>query len=390
MSDDQRPLRHLLWVYPGSLTEALDSATWLETTRELRQQGWQVTLIAVGPAGIQVIGGVEVLGVPKPDLYLVRQLVYHVGVLRQVATSWPGLDLILFHQMSAPWLLPLRLMRRLTGKQQPLLVMDTRTLFMYLSTRKDRLRAWFYRAVHRLANRWADGQTAITWRMAEAVGIPSEKLWGVWPSGVNLDRFAPAQTARQWPLAGEPIRLVYAGALYRERNLLPLCQAVERANALGMAYVFSLVGDGPERSTLEEFAAETDGRVQVLPRVPHEEIPGLLAQMHVGVLPFTDEVKFQVSSPIKLFEYLAAGLPILATRIACHTDVMEGGTYVLWAEDGSVEGLLMALRLAWEARASLGRMGHEAAAVAEGWTWHEAARKLGACLEIGLGRQPSL
>ena len=40
---------------------------------------------------------------------------------------------------------------------------------------------------------------------------------------------------------------------------------------------------------------------------PHDQIPEVLARAHVGVLPFPDEEKFRVSSPIKLFEYMAAG-----------------------------------------------------------------------------------
>jgi D-serine dehydratase len=73
---------------------------------------------------------------------------------------------------------------------------------------------------------------------------------------------------------------------------------------------------------------------------------------------------------------MAAGMPILATRIVCHTDVIGDGTYVFWAEDASPEGLLGALRLAWKQRISLKQMGMEAAQAANGWTWAETARKL--------------
>jgi glycosyltransferase involved in cell wall biosynthesis len=384
MSGDQRPLLHLLWVYPGSLTEALDSATWLEPTRELRRMGWHVTLVAVGPAGSRVIQGVEVLFVPRPHIYLIRQLVYHARILRLVASEWSGLDAILFHQMSALWLLPLRLPRRLAGRRSPLLLMDTRTVPMELLTRKDRLRAWFYGVVHGLANRGADGQTAITQRMAEAVRIPPERLWGIWPSGVNLDKFAAPQMTRHWPSEAGPVRLVYLGALYQGRNLLSLCQAVEKANAAGMAFALSFVGKGPEHMTLSRFARETAGRIRVLPAVPHDEVPRLLAQHHVGVLPFPDEAKFRVSSPVKLFEYMAAGLAILATEVVCHTDVVKEGKYAIWAEDASVEGLFAALQLIWDVRASLSSMGCEAAIAAQACTWQESARKLSDALNRGL------
>lgn len=375
---------HIAWVYTEPLADMLDAATWLETTRELRNLGWRVTLVVAGSPGQQCIRGVEVFCISMPEVYLLRQAVFHVRLLRLLAQQWATLDVILFHQMSACWLFPLRLIRRLMGEQRPLLVMDTRSVPMTVATQKDRLRASFHGLMNHLANRWADGQTAITQRMAEAVRMPLGRVWGVWPSGVTLDLFAPAQVARRWPLAGEPIHLIYSGALHHERNLLVLCRAVERANAEGRAFALSLVGKGPERRVLENFALQTEGRVRVLSPVSHDEVPQLLAQAHVGVLPFPDKEKFRVSSPIKLFEYMAAGLPILATRIVCHTDVVGDAEYAFWAEDGSIEGLLAALRVIWRARASLSRRGEDAVTAARAWTWRESARKLSNALKHGI------
>ena len=389
MSCDHRPptVPHLVWVYGESLTDKLDVATWLETSSELCKSGWRVTLVAAGPAGHLCVRGVEVRCIPKPQVYLLRQVVFHIRLLRFLAQEWATTDVILFHQMSAPWLLPLRFVRRLTGRQRPLLVMDTRTVQMVpmsVATWKDRLRAAFYELMNRLANRWADGQTAITQRMAELVRIPSQQLWGTWPSGVNPEQFAPAQLARRWPLLGEPIHLVYVGVLNHERNLLTLSKAVEKANAKGMAFTLSLIGEGTERLDLEEFALRTAGRIRVLPPVPHDHVPRLLAKAHVGVLPFPDSEDFQASSPIKLFEYVASGLPILATRIVCHTDVIDNGKYTFWAEQADVSRLLAALRLIWQNQDSLSEMGSQAAPAAQAWTWHESAKKLKMSLEYGL------
>ena len=102
------------------------------------------------------------------------------------------------------------------------------------------------------------------------------------------------------------------------------------------------------------------------------------------MLPFPDEEKFRVSSPIKLFEYMAAGLPILATRIVCHTDVIGNGAYVFWAEQTDAAGLLAALRLVWLSREVLSTMGAQAAVAAQAWTWHTSAQKLKLAIEHGL------
>ena len=379
-------LPYIVWV-SSIVPTRLDAATWLETTRELQRLGWRVTLIAKGSPGRKQIQGVEALCMSHPQVYFLGQWIFHLSVLRFLAREWATIDVILFHQISAFWLLPLRFVRWLRSRRRPLLVMDIRTVLMVSierTTRKDQLRSLYYKLVNRMANRLADGRTAITQRMAISMRISSKQLWGIWPSGVNLDQFAPALSARRWPLPGEPIHLTYVGVLHYQRNLMSLCKAVEKANAEGKAFILSLIGDGTERLDLEKFALQTEGRVHVVPPVPHGQIPDYLAQAHVGVLPFPDEEIFQVSSPIKLFEYMAAGLPILSTRIVCHSDVVNNGEFAFWAENASVEGLLAALRQIWQHRDTLSHLSSEAAAAAQNWTWQAAAQRLSDALSYGL------
>lgn len=381
-------MAHVVWVYTQSLAERLDAATWLETTRELRGMGWEVTLVTADRPGTTEVEGVAVLPMHKPPVYLLGQAAFHARVLRWILARWGRVDVVLFNQMSAPWLLPLRALRALDGSG-PLLVMDTRTLPMVAevaATRRDRLRHAYYATMSRLANRVADGRTAITVRMADAEDIPVERLWGVWPSAVDLALFRGAQDGRHWPEGEGPVRLVYVGALHHERNLLPLCRAVVAANAEGMAMTLTLVGDGTQRGALEEFARSTEGRVRVVGRVPRGDVPRYLASAHVGVLPFPAELKFEVASPIKLFEYMGAGLAVLATRIAAHTDVVGGGSYVVWAEGADEGALLAALRDLWARRGHLEAMGAEAARAAREHTWQDSAARLGAAMAHGLRR----
>lgn len=382
------PEKHnLLWVSTGSLEKSLDSATWLDTSKELSHYGWHVTLIVVGSASPRTFHGAEILSIPRPEIYLLRQLIFHARVFSFILQRVDTFDAILFHSMSAPWLLPLRIVRLLRNRQLPALVMDTRTLEMSHEGKegwKDRLRRQFHLFVEKLTNDWADGRLAITQRMADAVGIPQEKLWGIWPSGVDQELFYPALATRKWPLKGESIHLVYIGVLNYERNLMKLCQAVEKANSEGLSLRLSLVGKGTELADLESFASQTNGRIQVLPPVQHSQVPDILAQAHIGVLPFPDEEKFRVSSPIKLFEYMATGLPVLATRIVCHTDVIGDNNFAFWAEQSDEASLLAALHLIVDNLDRLSEMGYQSALASRDWTWRESARKLKTALENGL------
>jgi glycosyltransferase involved in cell wall biosynthesis len=377
---------HLVWVYPAEPTAALDAATWLEVTRALREAGWSVTLIGMGEDGTHVVHGIEIQCVSSPNWYFLGKVLFHLKLLPWLLRDSEQIDVVLFHQMSFPWMFLLGILRNLLGKRRPLLVMDTRDLYIPGRGLKNRMRVLFENTVHAMANRWADGQTAITRRMAELVNIPARQLWGIWPSGVKLERFAAVPRARRWPQPGEPIRLIYTGILLHQRGLLPLAQAVEQANAEGMRFELLLLGSGSARASLEELASQTSGRVRVIPPVPYSEIPAWLSQAHIGVTSMfpPEQVISQASSPIKLFEYMAAGLPILATRIVCHTDVVSDAPYAFWADDTSQEQLLAALRDIWQARHNLEEKGHLAASAAQEWTWQASAHKLQTALEYGV------
>jgi glycosyltransferase involved in cell wall biosynthesis len=381
------PQPYLVWVYGGRLESALDSATWLNTTRELRNLGWNMTLIASGPTGVHTISGTEVYCIYSPDVYLLRHIVFNIKLVGYILSRWSSISLILFNQVSAPWLLPLNILRILFHGKRPLFILDTRTVPMediQTASIRDKLRGWFYNSINSFANGIVDGQTAITLRMATRVQIPPDRLWGTWPSGADSEIFKPAIKERKWPQEGSPIVLIYIGVLHYERNLMALARAIEKANLMGMNFRLILTGSGSEKDDLDKFAKQTNGRIQVNSPIPHDQIPALLAQAHVGVLPFPDDEKYRVSSPIKLFEYLASGLAVMATRIACHTDVIRSGSYVFWAENASMDELYKTLEDIWNSRSDLETMGTEAAYASQYWTWKESAKKLSQALLYGL------
>ncbi len=138
----------IVWIYPGDLDRALDSSTWLKTVYELRNSGWRVILISVGASGWRQIHGVDVLCFSRPEIYLLRHAIYHLKVIKVILKQFTNLDLILFHEISAPWILPLRFWRGLRGRRRPLFVMDTRSLPMSRpgkETWKEKIRKGAYR-----------------------------------------------------------------------------------------------------------------------------------------------------------------------------------------------------------------------------------------------------
>ncbi len=376
----------LVWVVPHSITKTLYATARREPARALQALGWRVTLVATGEEEQLDLDGVAVHQIFVPNVYFLRQMLFHFRVIALLLKNWSDVDVVLFHQISAIWLLVLKVWWSIARKKRPLFVLDTRDFPDFVpGNLKLRLRKAYYNLIYWVADRWADGQTAITNRMAEMVNIPEDQLLGIWPSGVKLETFQPAQNLRKWPQPDEPVQLIYIGSLVKKRNLLKLCHAVEIANQEGMRFRLLLVGSGGYLEILDAYSRKTEGRIIVRPSVPHDQIPNLLAQAHVGVtsLPDPDELKYQASSPIKLFEYMAAGMPILAIRSVCHTDVVGNDSYVIWADKPTEESLLISLRQLWEQCAALSKLGESAGAAATHWTWQASAQKLSNALLQG-------
>ena len=384
---------HIAWIYSGSLAEAMDAVTFLTATQELRKAGWKVTLIAAGHPNQTSIRGIEVHHIPRPEVYLIRQVIFHWRLAKQLFRQLDEIDILLFHEMSAPWLLIFFIFLKLIGKKHPLFIMDTRTLPMEPEDKaslKARFRSAFHLQMNKIANNFFDGRTTITIRMAESLQIPTKKLLGIWHSGVQLETFSNIAQSRDFPQYDEPINIIYIGCMHYERNLLTLCKAVTQANIEKHNFTLTIVGDGTARSELEQYAKDQGRHVHIFPPVPHEEIPDWLSRAHVGTLPFPDEEKFRVSSPIKLFEYLAAGLPIFATKIVCHTDVIGTSDVAFWAENADQEGLFKALQQLKENRGKLAEMGRSATSLAQKWTWQTSAENLKRALECGLEKNRSV
>ncbi|MFN7952021.1 MAG: glycosyltransferase [bacterium] len=155
----------------------------------------------------------------------------------------------------------------------------------------------------------------------------------------------------------------------------------------------ALVGDGPERAAALA-AAEQAGirdRVWAPGRLPPDDVPAVLRASHVGVAPFASGRHADLAigffwSPIKLFEYMGAGLPVITTRVpaleACVRDSVDG----FLIGDGSVSELAGAMERFLDAPELLRTMGAAARerALAQ-FTWDAQARIVEELARAALG-----
>lgn len=101
---------------------------------------------------------------------------------------------------------------------------------------------------------------------------------------------------------------VYVGSLQSRVDLSLLEEAARH-----LADEFSVVVAGPAEETIAKRLKASP--MQWLGPVPHEQVPGLLSRASVGLIPHRVDQFTSSMEPLKLFEYLAAGLPVVATQL---------------------------------------------------------------------------
>jgi glycogen(starch) synthase len=154
---------------------------------------------------------------------------------------------------------------------------------------------------------------------------------------------APELDPRESEPAGEGrLRVVYQGAFGRGRPLEELLDAVGRAPSVRLTI---RVVRTPSETVLAEVARRgLSDRVEVAaPLSPDRLLDGLRGH-EVGVVfdrPVT--LNAELSLPNKLFDYLMAGLAVVAPRLPALTPVVEGGRVGMVFEPGRPEALAAAL-----------------------------------------------
>lgn len=178
---------------------------------------------------------------------------------------------------------------------------------------------------------------------AISLGVDRDRVT-VLPNGVNIDRFAHAEAVENERLNADDRPVVgFVGTLKAWHGTSTLIKAISyiaRVNGKEKTPRLLIVGDGPQREMLEQLAVD-EGIADLTVftgSVQHGEIPSWIARMDIAVAPYDDMQNFYFS-PLKVFEYMAAGKAIVASRIGQITSSLTDAEDALLYQPGSVESL---------------------------------------------------
>ena len=197
------------------------------------------------------------------------------------------------------------------------------------------------------------------------------------PNGVDPSRF-PAGLAPSYRHDAETFLIGFVGSLKRWHGLPILLEAFALVRQRLPRAALLIVGDGPERKNLEiEITAKgLQSAVHFTGAVVPEEVPGLLVSLDVAVAPYPPWPNFYFS-PLKVFEYMAAGRAIVASRIGQLNELLKDGEDALLCQPGEPAELAQAILRLERDPCLRERLGQTARASAiRNHNWDIAARRI--------------
>ena len=168
-----------------------------------------------------------------------------------------------------------------------------------------------------------------------------------------------------------PLELVYVGSVSKERGRDIMLEALALANRDACIARLTLVGASDEElAYCREYARQIGvaDAVRVRGRIPGAEIPACLQDADAGLCLWEDRPWWRFNPPTKLFEYLVAGLPVLASDIRTHTAyVADGSNGFIFRYDSN--GLARAIHRMWQKRSELRQLKLQARASGQPYIW---------------------
>lgn len=349
----------------------------------LRDAGYRVTILAQGERGLprrEVKDGIGVVRVERPPWPpLLRFIVHRWRMARSLRRLRP--DVIHAHDTET---------MDVAGRVGPALgvpiVYDAHELWLERVLRErsalyGALARWYFDRVERRylpgAAAWITVSAPIARHLERAYGIGPVEVVPNYPEATlpTAERDLRALPGGERMTADAPV-VLYIGNATEGRGVEQLVAAMAHVPEAHLALLGAAGQGGMVRKEARRRGVAP--RVHVLPRVSPEEVVAYAASATIGVSPIPPtSLSYRYSLPNKLFQYMQAGLPVVASDYPQVREVVSATGAGVTVDPRDVEALAGAIRGYLddpERRADDGRRGREA--VRERLNWRTSEERL--------------
>ena len=355
-------------VHLSSAHPRYDTRIFVKQCRSLAALGHAVTLVVADGLGDERVDGVQVIDVGRLEGRANRVL----RTTRRVLQAARRLDADVY-QLHDPELVPAGLHLKRLGKT---VIFDSHEdvpaqllAKPYLNPLARRLLSAGYAACERQAYRRFDGLVAAT-------PFIRERLRHLHPNTVDVNNYPTLQefdAAPDWD--GKVAEVCYVGSISAIRGIRELVRACELLRSPAR---LSLVGSFAEPA-LEREVAHFPGwkRVDAHGHLGRAGVQAAMRRAVAGLVTLHPVVNYLDALPVKMFEYMAAGLPVIASRFPLWQEIVEGNGCGVCVDPGNPAAIAAAIDhfcLHPQVARRMGENGRRA--VLARYNWHSEAAKL--------------
>jgi glycosyltransferase involved in cell wall biosynthesis len=201
------------------------------------------------------------------------------------------------------------------------------------------------------------------------------------PNGVSYPETIPP---KDWARARDCV--VYSGSFFGWKGVEDLVAAAARLPGFGIRLLGGDAAGIARLRALYHDAAAGGARLDFAGRVPHAQGAGELARSCIAVLPNRADPDSAFTSPIKLFEYMAAGCALVVSDLPSVREVLDRED-ALWVAPGDNAALAEAIRALAGDPARARAMGERVRAKARRYTWSARGERLARIVRPLLARR---
>lgn len=343
-------MRTIYWIDSDRFDTKLDKSTWLETGEVLVGENFSVTLLCgfrkekYIPKGYRLkIKYFRTIDVP----FLFRcSLLINIffWLIRNIRQD----DIIIVSPQDLWIAFFLKLLKKCN------LHLDIRTVPVDIYSIIDRIDyLLFWKIPLTLFHKIPDSFSFITELLRQSVEREfclRFQDFVIWHSGVNTRHFKRLEKDFAEQQSNKFV-ITYLGVISKNRGINLVLEAL---SILKKNYqeniVFQVIGNGADLANLKSIssALKINKTVNFKGYIPYEFIPKHLGNTGCFICPLPNRPEWNVSSPIKVFEYLACKKPIILTPIAAHKNIVENEDFIVWTDGDKMEDFVRAIEYAYE------------------------------------------
>ncbi len=361
---------------------ALDDRIFYKQARSLARAGHEVVLCAPGDVE-RTVDGVRIIAVRGHRRRLFRMLLTMLRLGRRALATRAAV-----YHFHDPELIPLGLVLRALGRH---VIYD-----VHEYTAEDVLRKmWVLPRLRRPVGSLVRRLDALAVSRMSATVVVTDDMVRMFQGHVRRpDRLVAIHNYPElaWPTGDadkeyadrDPIA-IYVGGISKDRGLEVLLEAGRKLRERSSPARLQILGSLDLAGVASRYTAVgawPQDSVEHVGVVDHSEVPSWLGRARMGLVPLLPTPSFIKSVPIKLFEYMRAGLPVVASDFGCMREVLrETGCGLLVPPEDPVAlaSAVQALLDDPERAREMGRRGR--AAVLAKYNWDLEARELLALYE---------